>query len=186
MEDFEIIGLFWKRSEEAITLAKEKYGRYCLSIALHILKDYEDARECENDTYFKAWNVIPPKKPEMLQAFLGKITRNLSLDRYQMQTAQKRGGGQVLPLLEELMECLPGEDFMSQIPEQMVLTKVLDAFLKKQPKEKRQLFVRRYWYADSIAELAERFGLGESKVKMRLLRMRGELKKELEREDIIL
>ena len=92
----------------------------------------------------------------------------------------------MLPLLEELMECLPGEDFMSQIPEQMVLTKVLDVFLEKQPKEKRQLFVRRYWYADSIAELAERFGLGESKVKMSLLRMRGELKKELEKEGIIL
>ena len=110
IEDKEILGLYWNRSENAITETRNKYGRYLRGIAARILRNNEDAEECESDTYMKAWDRLPPDKPDILSAFLGKITRNLSLDLYEKKNTQKRGGGEIPLILEELEECLSSQD----------------------------------------------------------------------------
>ena len=185
MEDQEIVALFWARSEEAIREASGKYGRYCRYIAEQILHSREDSEECVNDALLQAWRTIPPQRPQHLSVFLGRITRNLSLNRWEREQACKRGGGQVPLALEELQECLPSPR-SGQLAEDLALSEACSRFLDSLPAEARRLFLRRYWYFTPIKEIAAAFGLSESKVKMSLLRSRRKLKKYLEKEGIIL
>lgn len=182
MDDQKIVKLFWKRSEKAITETANKYGRYCHYIAYNILRNDEDAEECVNDTYLNAWNCIPPHKPSRLQTFLGKITRNLSLNKYEQATAQKRGGGQVPFILDELSECVSKND--GDIVEGIVIRDLLDRFLEGQTSKNCELFVRRYWYMSSIKEIANDCGMGESDVAVTLFRIRKDLKTYLEKEGV--
>lgn len=184
MEDEKIIELYWQRDEEALRQTNQKYGSFCYYIAHNILKDDEDSKECVNDTWFKTWTVIPPKRPEYFQAFLGKITRNLSLDRYRKNHASKRGGGSMDVIYEELKECIADRTCEEARTDTIVITDALGKFLKEISKDARIIFVRRYWYADSVAQIAERFGMSESKVKSSLMRSRNRLKAFLEKEGI--
>ena len=198
MEDHEIVELFWRRDENAIAQAEAKYGRYCGSIAAGILRDRGDTDECLNDTWMNAWNAMPPHRPGFLKAFLGKITRNLALNLYEKKHAEKRGGGETALALDELAECVGGVpggngtagvsgsvwDSEGSPEEGMVLTACLNRFLQSMKAEDRKIFVQRYWYMYSVKEIAGNLGLGESKVKMTLLRQREKLKKVLEEEGI--
>ena len=184
MLDQEIINLYLERSEQAITQTDMKYGKYCHSIARRILADEQDSEECVNDTWLHAWNAIPPQIPQILRAFLGKITRNLALNCYESRNAQKRGSGETQVCLDELAECLSGNDPLDQMADRMALTQCLNQFLGGQKSQDRKLFVRRYWYMVPVRELALEFGFSESKVKMKLLRMRNHLKEALEKEGI--
>lgn len=184
MDDKQIVDLFWKRSEDAIKETSKKYGRYCHSIASRILNNEEDAKECVNDTYLKAWKSIPPKRPEMLSAYLGKITRNLALNRWEYYDAKKRGSGQISVILDELQECIPATNHTESIVDKLHLTEALNRFLATLPAEKRKIFVRRYWYMSSIKEIAKDYHMSESKVKMSLLRLRKECQEFLEKEGI--
>lgn len=186
MEDREIIGLYWERSEEAVSATAEKYGGYCRAIAYNILRSDADAEECVNDTYLGAWNAIPPGKPENLAAFLGKITRNTALNRRRQAKTKKRGGGQVELALSELEECVPAVISVEQSMEDSALTAILDRFLYAQEQPKRNIFIRRYWYLSPIRDIAREYGMSQSKVKSMLFRMRKELKATLEKEDILL
>lgn len=185
MEDDKIIELYWNRNEEAIRLTSEKYGAFCYHIAHNILRDAEDAGECVNDTWFRAWTVIPPNRPRYLQAFLGKITRNLSLDRYRKNRADKRGGGTVEVLYDELEECI--SDSRQEIrAEDFLIAEVLEDFLESLAHDARIIFVRRYWYMDSIEQISNRYNMTQSKVKSSLMRSRGILRQLLEKEGITL
>ena len=184
MEDLQIVQLFWDRKEEAIIKAEEKYGRYCSSIASNILHDISDTEECLNDCMLRAWNSIPPARPKSLKAYLGKIIRNLALDRAESASAVKRGGGEVPLALDELAECVGGgEDPVSAL-EGKELSALINAFLKGQDELKRKLFVRRYWYMDTLADAAGRLGLKKSNAKTILFRMRKELAEYLKLEGI--
>lgn len=184
MEDEKIIELYWQRDEEALKQTNQKYGAFCFYIAHNILKNEEDSKECVNDTWFKTWTVIPPKKPEFLQAFLGKITRNLSLDRYRRSHARKRGGGMMDVIYDELEECIAGSGEDAQT-DSIVITDAVSRFLKEISHDARIIFVRRYWYADSVDQIVQRYGMSESKVKSSLMRSRNKLRTFLEREGII-
>ena len=150
MDDRMIIDLFWKRSEEAITEISEKYGSFCHSISYRILHNDQDAEECVNDTWLRTWDSIPPNKPRRLSVYLGKITRNLSLDRYKNYSAEKRKITRTAEALEELSECISGGDNVSDYVNKLALTELIERFLNKQTEEKRNIFIRRYWFFDSI------------------------------------
>lgn len=186
MQDTEIIQLYFDRSEDAISRTAEKYGAYCHTIANNILQNPQDSEECVNDTWWKAWEAMPPQRPAQLSAFLGRITRNLSLDRYRHRTARMRQGGELAIALEELEECVTAGDDSDNRDDALVLTDVLNRFLAGLPGERRRIFLRRYWYFSSIREIARDYGLTESKVKMSLLRSREQLKNILEKEGIAL
>ena len=181
MEDVRIIELYWERSQEAIVQTRTKYGRLIYSICMRILRIAEDASECENDTYLKAWDSMPPQRPDHLSAYLGKIARNLSLDRYEKEHAQKRGGAQIPLVIDELAECIPSSPDQS-LP--LELKDLLNRFLESQTERARILFLRRYWFGDSVKEIAEQYDLGESLVKMTLLRSRNALRALLEQEGV--
>ncbi len=175
MDDAHIILLFQRRDETAIAATAEKYGGYCTAIAQHILGNAEDTEECVNDTYLRAWNSIPPQIPQILSAYLGRIVRNLSFNRYKAKRTEKRGAGELQLILDELAECTPHPDTVEHIWEQKQLTEVINAFLGTLSMEKRMLFVRRYWYSDSIAELAAKSGMKEHAVVVSLTRIREKL-----------
>lgn len=183
MDDKEIIKLLWERSENALREVRAKYEKYCRCIALNILKNREDADDCVNEAYLKVWNAIPPQKPDSLCAFIGKITRNLSLDLYNKKTAQKRGNGEVQLVLDELSECIPCNN-SHDIAEDIVLRDALNGFLETLSDETRNIFMRRYWYMSTVREISADFAVSESKVKMTLLRTREKLRKYLEKEGI--
>lgn len=184
MQDEDLIRLYMTRSERAITLTNDKYGGYCHTIAYQILKSMEDSEECVNDTYWKTWNAIPPTMPKCFKAFLGKITRNLALHRWEKKGAQKRGGNQILLLLDELTDCIPSYEDIPKKVEDAEICALLNQFLDKLSKEKRMVFVRRYWYCDSISDIAKMYHFGESKVKTMLSRIRTELRAYLEKEGV--
>lgn len=184
MEDEKIVELYWQRQECAIDETRQKYGAYCRSIALNILADTQDAMECENDTYFAAWNAIPPHRPKVLSTFLGKLTRRISLDRFKARTAQKRGGDTVPPSLDELAQCIPDGQSLSDELEARELANLISQFLRTLPVRDRQIFLRRYWYCDSISQIAAHCGSGESKIKMNLLRTREKLRQYLRKEGV--
>ena len=186
MEDQQIIDLYWQRSEEAIVQTDRKYGRYCRSIAYNILQNDCDSDECVNDTYMKAWSIIPPRQPSLLSALLGKITRNLALDRHKYNRAEKRGGGQVALALEELAECVPGGTDAEIILENKAIAEILNRFLQSLPQRTREIFMLRYWYLCSNKKIAESMAISESNVKMTLLRARQQLKTLLEKEGVCL
>lgn len=184
MEDQQIIELYWMRSEDAISETDKKYGKYCYYIAYNILQNEEDAKECVNDTYFSVWKIIPPNRPNRLSVFLGKITRNLSLNRYKKFKAKKRGYGQIPLVLEELQECISNKKLSDEIVEEMVLVEVLERFLTGLSVEARNIFLRRYWFFSSVKEIASDFSISESKVKVSLMRSRNRLKEMLQKEGI--
>ena len=183
MDDERIIDLYWQRKEAAIAETKAKYGRRCYAIAYNILHDRSDAEECENDTYMDAWNSMPPHKPTALAAFLGAITRRISLDKWRRKSAQKRGGEFVLSL-NELEECIPDGKSIDDRITTANLAEVLNAFLYTLPETECNVFLRRYWHFDSIGTICARYGFGQSKVKMMLLRTREKLLTYLEKEGI--
>ena len=180
MEDHDIIEMFFARDERAIGETSGKYGSYCGSIAMNILSSHEDTEECLNDTWLRAWNSIPPHRPNILRVFVGKITRNLALDRYKARTAEKRAGGEFAMSLDELDECIGASDER----ESAEIGESISRFLRTQPKETRSVFVCRYFYCDSVADIAKRFGMSEGKVKTLLFRTRNKLKIHLEGEGI--
>ena len=184
MDEKQIIDLYWARSESAIAETQRKYGKFCFQIAYNILANRQDSEECVNDTYLQTWNAIPPKRPNRLAAFLGKITRNLALKKYETYSAKKRGGGQTVLALEELAECIPDPNTVERMVDDRVLTERLNGFLADLAPEARKIFLRRYWNLSSVKEIADAYGIGESKVKMSLMRTRGKLRSFLEQEGI--
>ena len=186
MDDREIIELHWTRSEHAVRETAQKYGAYCQAVAYGILRTPEDSEECVNDTWLQAWNAMPPQRPERLGAFLGRITRNLSLNRLKAMTAQKRGGEAAAAALEELRDCVPAPGDVEQTVEDRELSRALDRFLAGLRSETRKFFLQRYWYLRSVTEIAAQYGVSESKVKMSLLRTRKALKAFLEKEGLVL
>ena len=186
MEDAKIIDLYWDRDETAITETQAKYGNYCRAIALRITGNMQDMEECVNDTYLGAWNSMPPHRPKFLQAFLGKIARNLSLKKYRDKTAQKRGGGENALAFEEFEEMVGTENTVEEKIAADEIAQIINGFLKDRKKQERQVFVCRYFYFESIEEICRRFGFGESKVKMMLKRMRDQLREVLEREGVLI
>lgn len=182
MEDERIVALYWERSEQAIRETEEKYGRFCYSISYHLLHNAEDAAESVNDTYMEAWNSMPPHKPNSLSAFLGRITRRLSVDRWRSTHAAKRGGGEYPLLLDELSECVPSKDSAEQQVELKELANTVNDFLAGLSEEKQQVFLRRYWYGDSMEELARKFGYTVGKVKSMLFHIRESLRDRLKKE----
>ena len=186
MEDKTIIELFWRRDEEAIRASQAKYGPYCLHIAAGILADRQDAEECVSDTWLRSWNAMPPHRPGCLRLFLGKITRGLACDRVRAQHAWKRGGGAYVEALEELAECLPAAQGTEQAVEARELERTVNAFLRTLPEQACNVFLRRYWYAESLEDIAGRYGMNVNTVKTSLYRTRQKLKNHLEKEGIIL
>ena len=182
LDDEKIIELYWQRSEQAIPETEKKYGSYCRTIAVNILENSEDAEECVNDTWLKAWNAIPPARPERLSVFLGRMSRWLALARLRDQKRQKRGGGETLLALEELRGLLPGgEDTAAQL-ERKELTEALNRCLKRLGETERDVFVLRYWFLLPVGQIAARFGFSESKVKSMLYRSRQKMQKMLREE----
>ena len=186
MEDNEIIELYWERSEAAISETSKKYSRYCRYISFNILQNNEDSEECVNDTYLRAWNAMPPNRPNCLATFLGKITRNLALDRFKKYTAKKRDHGQIELVLSELDDCVPVLPTVEQEIAEKELVELLNDFLESLPKNKRIIFMQRYWYLMPIKEIATRSGESESQVKSALFRTRNTLKAILQKEGVIL
>ena len=180
MEDSKIVELFLNRDENAITESDKKYGKYCFSIAFNILKDRFETEECVNDTFLAAWSSIPPQIPQLFSAFLAKITRNLSLKKYRSKTAVKRGGTALA--LDELYECIPSGSIVLDALEARELAQLIDAFLRTLSFEERYIFLRRYWYFDSIKDIAFSLNMSEGQIKMRLSRTRKKLLLKLQKE----
>ena len=179
MNDKNIVDLYFNRDEEAITQTDKKYGRYCYSIAYNILTNKEDAEESVSDTYMTAWRAIPPRRPSVLSAFLGKITRHISIDRWRERSAYKRGGGEVTLALEELEDCVAGLQNVEMEYERKELIRAYVKFLDTLPITERRVFLCRYWYVDSVEAIAEKFGFSQSKVKTMLYRTRKKFRKTL-------
>jgi len=182
MEDHDIVQLFFDRAEHAIEQTQQQYGSYCLSIALRMLNNDDDAAECVNDVWLKAWNSIPPERPSCLRTYLGKLTRRLAVDRYRRQTAQKRGTGEMTAVLDELAECLP--DKQSTTEDRVEWKDTLERFLDTLEPTERMRFLRRYWYACSVKEIAQGMNMTETHVKVALHRTRLKMKAFLEKEGI--
>jgi RNA polymerase sigma-70 factor (ECF subfamily) len=175
MDDAKIVQMYFDRDEQAIPATADKYGNYCTSIANNILGNHEDAEECVNDTYLNTWNAIPPHRPKMLSTFLGKIVRNLAFNRYKHNTADKRGGGEIAAVLDELAGCVSGNGDTEQAYEYKELVAAINDFLGTLPTEKRNIFVCRYWYTDSLSDIAARYNMTYSAVSMMLNRLRTKL-----------
>jgi RNA polymerase sigma-70 factor (ECF subfamily) len=186
MKDSEIIELYWKRDETAINKSAKHYGAYCYSIAYNILRNKEDSDECVNDTWLKSWNAIPPQYPNKLSAFLGKITRNLSLDRWKAITAKKRGGNELTLIISELDDCFPAVNTVEQVIADAEFKKIINHFLHMLPERECNLFLSRYWYGNSLSKIAHMFSMKENSVKASLYRTRKRLKEYLNKEDILL
>lgn len=184
MEDFEIIALFFARDERAIGETARKYGHLCSGIARGILGCESDVEECVNDTYLGAWNAIPPQNPENFSAFLARITRNLSLKRLRYHSVFKRSALTDVSL-SELAELLPDDRLAADMDEGET-ERLIYAFLRAQKQEARCIFIRKYWFFDTVADIAARYGIGESKVKITLYRTRNALRDYLKKEGIVL
>lgn len=179
MDDSRIVELFWSRDESAVSAVAEKYGGYCRSIAFGILGSAEDAEECLSDTWLGAWNSIPPHRPSVLRTFLGRITRNLSFNKYKRDRAEKRGGGGISLVLDELAECVSGGEDPAQELNRRELIAEINSFLCSLTEQKRGVFVARYWYAESMSAIAGRFGMSENNVSVTLNRLRKQLRAHL-------
>lgn len=182
MEDSKIIDLFLARNEEAIRHTAETYGRRLFALADNILKNDQDADESVNDTYMRSWDTIPPQRPRHFFAYLAKICRHLALDRLDWKSAAKRKA-EVVSLTQEMENCIPDQSRAHE-PERKELGELLDTFLKSQTPENRMVFMRRYWYFDSIAEIAARYGIGEDAVQKRIARTKAKLAAFLKQEGI--
>lgn len=184
MDDTQIVDLFFARSELAIQETDHKYGGYCYKIAYSILANREDSEESVSDAYLSAWNSIPPRRPQRLSTFLGKLTRNISIDRWRIISAKKRGSGEVVIALEELSECVSGEQSVENTVLQKELIACLNRFLASLSNEERTVFLCRYWYVNSLEEIAGKTGFSVGKIKSMLHRTRGKLSRQLEKEEL--
>lgn len=186
MEDRQIVELYWNREETAIAESSHKYGNYCYAVAENILDNREDSEECVNDTWLRAWNVMPPQRPTRLQIFFAKITRHLAFDKFKSRRAQKRGGGEIQLVLSELEECISSGD----TPEKQVMAKELEqsigCFARSLPEREAMLFARRYFYGEPVSRIAEKYGISANNTMVILSRVRQKLKAHLEKEGYIL
>lgn len=185
MEDSQIIELYWRRDEAAIAETRQKYGAFCYGIAKNILSVHEDAEECVNDTWHRAWDAIPPQRPVKLRAWLGKVVRNLALHRWEKNRAQKRDAG-MTQLLGELEECIPSPQSVERQIEEAELAEYISAWLRTLDREDRVLFVRRYWNGTPLQELAREWSLSPARLAQRMFRLRGRLRTTLEKEGYVL
>ncbi len=185
MHDEKIIQLFFERSEQAIGELDKKYGRVCHSVAYNILNNRQDAEECVNDAYLGTWNAIPPERPNPLLAFVCKIVRNLSLKRYEQNTAAKRNSRYDVAM-EELEDCLASSVTVEEEMEVRELTEIIRSFLESLTRENRVIFLRRYWFSDSYADIARQVGISEKNVSVRLTRLRKDLRKYLKEREVLL
>lgn len=185
MEDTRIVDLYWARSETAIDETSTKYGKYCYTIAHNILANADDADESVNDTYLEAWNSMPPHRPTILSTFLGKITRRISIDKWRSRNAEKRGGGEIVLVLDELSDCISTNKNVEQEFEAAELRKAIDDFVMDLPITERRVFICRYWYLDSIDTICKQFGFSHSKVKVMLHRTRKKLWNYLETKEVL-
>ena len=183
MEDEKIVELYWERSEAAIAQTQSKYGKYCHYIAYNILYSDEDAEECVNDTYIKAWDTMPPKKPQRLSTYLGKLTRNIALDRYDYYNADKRHSNTAL-VLQEVGEVLTAPENAETFSDTQALSDAINSFVDALPRETRIIFVRRYWYMSPIKDISSDYGIPEGTVKSILSRTRKKFKAHLLKEGI--
>ena len=180
MSDEQIVELYWQRSESAIGKTADKYGGYCYRIAHNILNSREDAEESVNDTWLDAWNSMPPHKPSILSTFLGKITRRISIDRWRKKHAEKRGGGQLDLVLDELEDCVAGGEDVEVALESQEVVRIISEFLNTLSVTERRIFLRRYWYLEAIAVIACDFAFSETKTATILYRLRKSLREKLE------
>ena len=185
MNDERIIELFFERSEQAIKELDEKYGRVCHKVSYNILNNQQDAEECVNDAYLGTWNAIPPAKPDPLLAFVCKIVRNISLKRYEQNTAAKRNSHYDVAM-EELEDCLASTTTIEQEIAERELTEIIESFLDSLSTENRVIFLRRYWFSDTYADIAKQVGLTEKNVSVRLTRIRKELREYLLEREVLL
>ena len=182
MQEDQIVALYWQRDEAAIKETAKAYGNYCYRIAYDILHSEQDAEECVNDTYVKAWESIPPSRPERLSTYLGKLTRNIAINRYVHDHAQKRNA-ETDVVFDEVAGLIPDEQ-EGRIADECVLKECINRFVGSLPKQTRIVFVRRYWYMQSVKSIAISMSLSESNVKLMLLRTRKKLKALLKNEGI--
>ena len=184
MDDCEIVGLYWQRSEDAIPETERKYGAFCLSLARNLSDTREDAEECVNDTYYEAWTSMPEERPGNLGAWLGRVVRNIAVDRFRKNRARKRDGRMDL-LLDELDECVPDPSAdPERASESAQIAAALDRWLRTLDAEDRRLFLRRYWYDDALKRLAEASGEDAARLAQRMFRLRKSLRRALEKEGI--
>lgn len=182
MDDLQIIDLYWKRSEAAIQETDRKYGKFCYGLAMNVLGNREDAEESVSDTYFATWNALPPNRPTYLMAFLGKLSRRISIDHWRSSSAQKRGGGQIQLCLDELAECASSDPSIEDAAVSKEACAALNLFLDGLPQEERTIFVRRYFLMDPVADIARSFRYTEDKVRSMLSRTRKKLYTKLTKE----
>lgn len=185
MDDAKIVELYWARSDAALTETAKKFGPYCHTIAYNVLENVEDSEECVNDTYMRAWNSMPDKRPAALAPYLGRITRNLALNRIIEKNTLKRGGGEAALALDELDECTASSYSLEREVEAREIAAAMNRFLSKLPDTERALFVSRYWFMAPVRELAEKFGFSESKTVSMLRRTRLKLGKFLTGEGLV-
>ena len=185
MEDTAIIGLYWARDERAIVASDDKYGTLCRRLSQNILNSREDAEECVNDTWQRAWDTMPPQRPGSLRAYLAKITRNLSIDRWRAQRTAKRDGGLGL-LLVELEDCLPASPSAEELTEEREIARIIDRWLSGLSTADRKAFLRRYWYGQRVDEIAAQAECSPNSMAKRLGRLRDGLRRVLEEEGVIL
>lgn len=185
MNDEQIIALYWRRSEDAIKESNKKYGSYCHTVAQNILHNTEDADECVNDTWLRAWTTIPPQRPAHLQLFLARITRNLAFDRYKALSAIKRGGGEIDLVFDELEQCIEGKNEVDAALITKELGQSINRFVHTLPERDCSLFVRRYFFAEPIAKIAARYGLTVNNTTVILSRTRQKLKLYLKQEGFL-
>jgi RNA polymerase sigma-70 factor (ECF subfamily) len=185
MHDNALVDLYNNRDESAITRTAEQYGAYCFTIAFDILGNKQDADECVNDAYLNAWNAIPPAHPDVFPSFIGRITRNISLNKYKSKKTHKRAGNETAVLLSELEGCIPARGSVEENFDSKLLGAGINKFLSAIERDDRVIFMRRYWYNDSIKAIAERFGVSESLIASNLFRTRKKLKLNLEKEGLL-
>ena len=185
MEDGQIVELFWRRDQEAIAQSQRKYHPYLSKIAYNILHDVEDSQEVVNDTYFKAWQSMPPQRPSKLSIYLGRLTRHGAIDYLRRRTSQKRGGATYEVCVEELEESVPSGETPQQAMEEKLLVQLLNQFLETLSPQARALFLGRYYYFDPLWEVARYCGMGEGQAKSQLFRIRKRLKAYLEQEGFV-
>ncbi len=184
MEDAEIVDLYWQRDQQAIAETDKKYGAYCQNIAYAVCSDRLDAEECVNDTWLRAWGAMPDKRPTVLATFLGKITRNLAINRFQRRTRKKRGGGETELALEELEDCIPAALDVERRYELQEFRQAIGRFVSGLSETEQKVFVARYWYLCPVEEIARRLQISSSKTKSMLFRLRNRLRLYLKEEDL--